>query len=188
MKRECGDCTLCCKLLPVPSIGKKIGERCQHQKFGTGCAIFGQWSRPQACAVWSCVWVRDPKMDVSRPDRAHYFVDPTPDFIVLGDALPAGRRVMAFQVWVDPSHPHAHRDPALRAWLEKATEGRDMVAVARINEGHILVLVPPAMSETGRWQEMETRTMAPHSVGEIRRSIVEERLKQKAAAEEVKDG
>jgi hypothetical protein len=38
MKRECGACQACCKALPVPSIGKKIGERCQHQKFGTGCA------------------------------------------------------------------------------------------------------------------------------------------------------
>jgi hypothetical protein len=28
MKRQCGECQLCCKLLPVPPLNKKAGERC----------------------------------------------------------------------------------------------------------------------------------------------------------------
>jgi hypothetical protein len=181
--RYCGDCQLCCRLLPLTSIGKGIGERCRHQKFGVGCTIFGQWSRPPSCSIWSCSWIRDPALELSRPDRVHYFVDPTPDFVVLGGQLFEGRRIFAVQVWVDPAHPHAHRDPALRAWLEKITQTREMVAVARIGPEMVLALIPPRLSESGTWTEIDGRGMPPVSVGELRKAIVEERMKSGAGGE-----
>ena len=77
MKRQCGDCQLCCKLLPVPPLGKKANERCQHQKFGKGCAVCStKRALPPECALWNCRWiipVTTPPMP--RPDRSHYVID-----------------------------------------------------------------------------------------------------------------
>ena len=38
--RQCGECTLCCKLLPVPPLNKLAGQKCKHQRFPHhGCAV-----------------------------------------------------------------------------------------------------------------------------------------------------
>lgn len=82
MNRTCGDCQLCCKLLPVRAVGKGANERCRHQRFGKGCAIYHHPSFPVECRVWSCRWLVDPEAHgLSRPDRTHYVVDIMPDFL-----------------------------------------------------------------------------------------------------------
>src|SRR5580765_5282061 len=100
--RACGDCQLCCKLLPMPELDKPANTRCQHQKFKTGCAIYTR--RPRGCMYWSCRWLLGvDTADVPRPDRAHYVIDPTPDFIRMIDnttgELQANIEVV--QVWID---------------------------------------------------------------------------------------
>jgi hypothetical protein len=113
-KRSCGDCQLCCTLVPVKGIGKPANTPCTFQ--GTcGCKIYPE--RPRECAVWSCMWLMDERTDVERPDKAHYVIDPMRDTAALqlsnGEVLP----FPTVQVWVDPAHPDAHRDPKLRAYL-----------------------------------------------------------------------
>lgn len=67
------------------------------------------------------------------------------------------------QVWVDPAHPHAHRDPGLRAYLAKIGE----VALVRTGaEG--FVLVPPQHSEDGQWCEMRSNVRRTETVTEMR--------------------
>ena len=39
MTRQCGSCTLCCKLIPVEELHKAAGQRCQHVRAGKGCSI-----------------------------------------------------------------------------------------------------------------------------------------------------
>ena len=41
-----------------------------------------------------------------------------PDFVTLGEP---GREtpIEVVQIWVDPNYPDAHRDPALRAYVER---------------------------------------------------------------------
>lgn len=86
--RACGDCQLCCKLVPVPELGKKASHRCKHQKFGVGCAIYRK--RPFSCAMWNCRWLTDPETnELRRPDRSHYVIDAMPDFVTLTDTRPA---------------------------------------------------------------------------------------------------
>ena len=114
--RQCGGCTLCCRLLPVAEIGKLAGHRCQHQRHAKGCAVYAH--APVSCRAWSCAWLVDEDAGaLSRPDRAHYVIDIVPDFVKM--VWPDGRvdKLPVLQVWCDPAFPNAHRDPALRAYL-----------------------------------------------------------------------
>src|SRR5262245_37028912 len=91
--RHCGECTLCCKLLPVhggplingirmPSdLDKPAGERCKYQRHGKGCTVYKSYKMPTCCRVWNCRWlVNDDTQDQSRPDRSHLVIDIVPDF------------------------------------------------------------------------------------------------------------
>src|SRR5215510_6556638 len=77
--RTCGDCTLCCKLLPVKEIGKVGGHRCQHQSSSKGCRIYA--NRPDSCRLWSCMWWHGAGYGLRRPDRSHFVIDPLPDLV-----------------------------------------------------------------------------------------------------------
>lgn len=66
--RSCGECQLCCKLFPVPVLGKPAGEWCRHSCAG-GCAIHGS-QRPEVCLQYDCYWRdHDEVPDACRPDR-----------------------------------------------------------------------------------------------------------------------
>jgi hypothetical protein len=146
MTRQCGDCQLCCRLLPVPPLGKKANERCEHQKFGKGCAIYLKRRMPMECRLWNCRWlVNDDTADLSRPDRSHYVIDIMPDHISLEDNDTKARiEVQVVQIWLDPSHPEAHRDPQLRAYLLRRAE-QGIAALVRINSRQAIILFAPSM-------------------------------------------
>lgn len=167
MNRECGACTLCCKLLPVvdkatggdieyvgsTGMDKKAGERCRHQSHGKGCAVYGTSAMPACCSFWSCRWLTgDDTADLPRPDRAHYVVDIMPDFIrvVPHDGSPA-TDIPVIQVWVDPAYRDAHRDPALRRYLARQAE-KGFMAVIRFNSSDGFVLAAPRFTG-GDWIE-----------------------------------
>lgn len=68
MKRICGDCQLCCKLMPVEEFDKPANCRCEHQRTGKGCAIYAD--RPMSCALWNCRWLVDTECaGLPRPER-----------------------------------------------------------------------------------------------------------------------
>jgi hypothetical protein len=141
MNRKCGDCTLCCRLVPVAELHKKGGERCKHQRFN-GCAIYA--SRPVSCRAWSCRWLVDEDCaELRRPDRSHYVVDVMPDFVVCEQD---GKEftIPVVQIWCDPKYPHAHRDPALRAYLRKLWKDKGMIALVRFDDDTGLSLLPLA--------------------------------------------
>ena len=174
-KRECGDCQLCCKLLPVHDVyrvdglSKKAGVKCKHQRFGKGCMVYNKPEMPMCCTMWNCRWLVDeiPK-DIGRPDRVHYVIDVMPDFITLQvDDIKSNIQVV--QIWCDPKYPDAHRDPALRRWLETlATE--KTVGLVRYNEKDCFVIFPPAMCDDNQWHEAKDNTKAArkqHSMAEI---------------------
>jgi hypothetical protein len=156
--RQCGGCTLCCKLTPVAEIKKPANTRCQHQRAGKGCAIYAR--RPRSCQAWNCQWLGNAggTENMSRPDRSHYVIDILPDFITQIDNETGERQdIMAVQVWVDPKYPDAHRDPELRAFLLKEGEaGR--VGLIRYDERKGFVLFPPNMVADGQWHEQGTET------------------------------
>jgi hypothetical protein len=168
--RQCGDCTLCCKLLPVRSLGKGSGERCRHQQHHKGCKVYANLlAVAPECRLWNCRWLVDEAGDTSRPDHAHYVIDVMPDFIRADDGDGNIVEVPVVQVWVDPRYPDAHRDPAFRAWLDARRE----VALIRYSSGDGFVLFPPSRMASGEWLEKgSVNDGAPtHSAAEIFRVI-----------------
>ncbi len=72
--RSCGDCTVCCTVLPVnsPDFAKPAGIPCTHLT-AKGCGIHAV--RPHICRTWFCVWRREEDLpDAARPDRSGLLV------------------------------------------------------------------------------------------------------------------
>lgn len=156
MNRSCGDCQLCCKLVPVRELNKIAGQRCQHQRVGKGCTVYQRPAMPLSCRLWSCAWLKQPgdTAAMSRPDRAHYVVDIMPDFVTAQDhATGKTTNITVVQVWVDPNYPDAHRDPALRAYLDRRARERGEMALIRYSDTDAFVLMPPSMTASGEWHE-----------------------------------
>jgi hypothetical protein len=153
--RQCGDCQLCCKLLPVPPLGKPGGTSCRFQKFHKGCTVYRRSEMPPECAIWNCRWlVNDDADELSRPDRSHYVIDVMPDFITIrNDGTGALQHWQVVQIWVDPKCPTAHRDPALRRWLSRRAE-QGILGLVRFSETDALVLFPPQIAPDGQWHEI----------------------------------
>jgi hypothetical protein len=155
--RRCGDCQLCCRLLPTEEIAKPALKRCQHQKHGVGCAIYSR--RPVSCQLWSCRWLVDETTaGLPRPDRSHYVIDIMGDYIKA--TSPDGTDVIEMpcvQVWVDPDYPDVHRAPSFRRWLD----GQKMAAVIRYGTSEGFVLIPPSINANGEWVERHDSQVAP---------------------------
>jgi hypothetical protein len=141
--RACGSCTLCCKLLPIPTLNKTAGERCKYQRTNKGCTIYSD--RPLACRVWSCRWMadRDTK-GMHRPDRAHYVIDIAWDYITVRPASGEDAKMTVLQVWVDPSFPAAYKSPELRAFMQHVADKYRAATLVRFGSGAgaIIVLAP----------------------------------------------
>jgi hypothetical protein len=73
--RNCGSCTLCCKVFPVPWIDDKpAGAWCKHCTPGKGCGIWQ--TRPQGCKDFLCQYffIKDIGEEW-RPDRAKFLLN-----------------------------------------------------------------------------------------------------------------
>ena len=173
MTRQCGDCQLCCKLLPVKPLSKKGGERCRHQRFGKGCTVYDKPGMPIDCKLWNCRWlVNDDTADLSRPDRSHYVIDIVPDFITIqDDETGTKRNIEVVQIWIDPKHPEARRDPALRRWMvRRAEEGK--AALIRFNERNATVIFAPPFDKNGQWHEVGSCIGGPtHTLAETVKAL-----------------
>ena len=81
-----------------------------------------------------------------------------------GDAVV--QKVPVVQIWVDPDYPDAHRDPALRAWLDSLGGWAGLVRYS----GHDgFVIFPPNMCADGQWHEKASNHPAEvtHSAADI---------------------
>jgi hypothetical protein len=158
--RACGACTLCCKLVPVAELKKAAGVRCEHQRASKGCAIYS--SRPGSCRDWFCRWLQQTAetADMSRPDRAHFVLDPLPDFVRLTHKETGAQHdVAAVQVWIDPAFPAARDDPQLRAFMLRMARDHLMPTILRWNNRENTVVWAP-MIDGADWRE-ETGQVNP---------------------------
>jgi len=147
----------------VADFDKPSGERCPHQRHGKGCMIYHK--RPFGCRFWNCRWLggADDTADLHRPDRAHYVIDVSPDFVRVAED---GSTVPVVQVWVDPDYPDAHHDPRLRAFLiVQARKG--LAALIRLSSSKAFVLAAPPLTEDGVWREYHSNSLeAEHTAEE----------------------
>lgn len=155
IERKCGDCQLCCKLLPTKEINKPANTRCKHQKVGKGCAIYAR--RPLSCAVWNCRWLlNDDTADLSRPDRVHYVIDVLPDWVTIQQEDGSSQDLPVLQIWVDPNFPDAHRDPHLRAYIQRRGIKDGMAALIRYGSNDGFAIFPPSIAADGQWHEQDS--------------------------------
>lgn len=146
--RSCGKCQACCTIIPVelPDGQKQAGQRCQHQ-CSKGCAIYEH--RPLPCRMWSCRWLFDPDaIEIRRPDHSGYIVDSVRDTLLIN-----GEPFDCMQVWIDPNHREAHRDPKLRDYIAYVAARYSMPTIVRFSQKDAIVLFPPAISPDGAWHE-----------------------------------
>jgi hypothetical protein len=156
--RRCGNCTLCCKLLPTR--WKKANTRCEHQRH-TGCAIYAQ--RPVECQLFSCRWLSAPDemAGMRRPDRSHYVIDPMFDEVRLVPNDGGEPTILeVLQIWMDPAHPEAERDPALRAYMLRMAEKYGVASLLRWASDDATAVFPPPLSTDGEWHERRSRATA----------------------------
>lgn len=151
--RQCGSCTLCCKLVPVQELDKNAGEVCPHQRHFKGCAVYDK--RPRSCKSWSCEWLLGNETElpgIKRPDQAHYVIDCVPDYVKIFEAGGSEPIKMgAIQIWIDPKYPNAHRDPALRELLIE----KYAIGIIRFDAYEAINLIPPVMVKDKVWVEMK---------------------------------
>jgi len=81
-KRQCGDCSLCCKLLGIPELDKPKDTWCPNFQAGTGCRIYAD--RPGSCRNFICRWLSDPGMGPEwKPNICKMVVDSKPSLFVV---------------------------------------------------------------------------------------------------------
>ena len=159
--RRCGGCTLCCKLLPVPTIAKLAGERCKHQRGGKGCAIYA--ARPMACRVWTCRWLSDKETEgMPRPDRCHYVIDAQEDVVRAKphDGSPASVHPV-LQIWIDPAFPDAYRAPELRRYMLAMAEKHGLAALIRYDDVRCFSVWAPPLASDRQWHEVREGRLVP---------------------------
>ena len=118
--RECGSCTLCCKVLHFADIDKPAGKWCQHVAQGRGCSIHA--TKPDVCRVYHCEWMLNPSLGPEwKPDRARFVMGTYPG-------------TTALAVWLDPG--------AQGAWLKEPYYSmiKHWARIALINNTDVMVL------------------------------------------------
>ena len=83
---ECGECTLCCKLLEVNEINKLAGNDCKYCT--TKCSIYS--IRPIACKEFSCAYHQMKKVSKKlRPDKCGVIFEKLEEDLIFGTVDPS---------------------------------------------------------------------------------------------------
>jgi hypothetical protein len=150
MTRKCGDCTLCCKLVPVKELDKPASTRCKHQRQFRGCLVYHSDEMPFSCSLWNCRWlVNNDTADLSRPDRSHCVIDIMPDFII---AMENDKKIQiqVVQIWVDANWPDAWKTRAMHDYMmRRGAEG--IASMIRYSSDDAIIVFPPNMTSEKKW-------------------------------------
>lgn len=87
---ECGECTACCLMFPIPPIEKPSNTRCQYCT-GSGCSIWD--TKPQMCTDYQCAYYQAKIAPLElRPDKCGIIFTKKNDRIFSG-VLVSGTKV-----------------------------------------------------------------------------------------------
>tara|TARA_R110000772_G_scaffold20466_2_gene56803 strand:+ start:93657 stop:94112 length:456 start_codon:yes stop_codon:yes gene_type:complete len=119
-KRECGECTLCCKLLDIPWMESLPNTYCSKCEINKGCTIFK--SVPKKCSDYNCEYLKSETMgDELKPNVCNVIFEEIAKTIHL--AL------------VDPDY--------INAWKEEPV----MNHISKLNDNGISVIVSSYSNE-----------------------------------------
>jgi hypothetical protein len=126
--RQCGDCTLCCKVMAIEELAKPAGVWCSHCKPGHGCLIYA--GRPAECQNFSCLWLADDRLDERwRPNKSRLVLTTSEDGI---------------EVRCDPGFPDAWRKEPFRDQIRQwAISGETHDVTIVVITGERMILVTP---------------------------------------------
>jgi len=83
--KDCGPCTICCRLLECRTFGSPINEWCKH--CDQGCTIHPD--RPEECRNFNCAWKLDDNAHPNlRPDKCHVVFEALSEDVVLATLDP----------------------------------------------------------------------------------------------------
>lgn len=78
---ECGECTLCCKLLNIPWMDSQAGELCRECDENKGCKIYDK--APKKCLEFHCAYNQMEKASIDlRPDKCNVIFERINDVFV----------------------------------------------------------------------------------------------------------
>lgn len=158
-KRVCGDCQLCCKLIPVEEMDKPAFQKCEFQKYHKGCTIYPD--RPVGCASWSCGWLVNPAdpngplLSLDRPDRSGYVIDPMLGSITVQDDEGKSYEEASVEIWVDglQNIRKPIDDPKFCVWHQENIPM--LTCTIRYAIGKGVVMVPPNRNNGKDWKSQE---------------------------------
>jgi hypothetical protein len=124
--RQCGDCTLCCKVMAIDELAKPSGSWCRHCKPGRGCLVHEQ--RPAECRSFNCLWLTDDRFGPHwKPNRSKLVLTASEDGI---------------EIRCDPGFPDAWRRQPVRTDIQKLAESgnvHDVTVLVIVGDSMILV-------------------------------------------------
>ena len=86
--RQCGDCSLCCKVLGIPELEKPKDVWCPNFAAGAGCRIYAD--RPPSCRNFACQWLTDLTMGPEwKPSVCKLVLDSKPRLLAVLKRLAA---------------------------------------------------------------------------------------------------
>ena len=127
-KRECGDCTLCCKVMAIEQLAKPAGSWCPHCNPRRGCLTYA--TRPAECQTFSCLWLVDDRLDPHwKPSKSRFVLTTSEDGI---------------EIRCDPGFPDAWRKEPYRSKIrEWAVSGETHDVTVVVMTGQKMILVTP---------------------------------------------
>jgi hypothetical protein len=105
VSRQCGDCSLCCKVMAVPELNKPKDTWCEKCTKTKGCSTYE--TRPQICRDFACMWLQEEWIpEALKPNRCHVVFSGARD----------GKGIVAH---VDKLYPDAYKSPAVSMFIKQ---------------------------------------------------------------------
>ena len=124
--RQCGECTLCCKVMAIEQLAKPQGSWCPHCKPKRGCLIYSD--RPPECQSFRCLWLVNDRLGQHwKPSKSRLVLTTSDDGI---------------EVRCDPGFPDAWRKQPFRHEIQQwavSGETHDVTVVVMVGQKTILV-------------------------------------------------
>lgn len=143
--RQCGACSLCCRLHDVPELDKPQNKWCSHCDPGHGCSIHEV--RPGVCRDYSCNWLRGWLPESWFPRDARLIVDFTH---VVGEAD------AYLRITVDPGYPTRWKEEPYYSYIKTAARG-----------GLVSGKWRTVVSLNGKWLLILPDKEVPHRAGKL---------------------